>query len=216
MRRPRAEERVIDPDKLLDRLRIEHVTTPSLEQTVADLGITIVTTRRGIDGERRWFQCPGEECGRRCSTLYLAEEGLLCSGCAEVSAEKPRRQARSGRRQRARVDMSALRIERNHVPPARPISAAKTLRTATATRTDQPPRQLVDAFRRITVDRVLARFGLPVVLDGGLGLHACLRQRDSALRYAANCATPRRNSLVVSLRRASPIGGTYDAGSVGT
>lgn len=40
-----------------------------------------------------------------------------------------------------------------------------------AIRMDGPPRQLVEGFRRIAVNRVLARFGLPVSLDDGSGLH---------------------------------------------
>jgi hypothetical protein len=158
----------------LERLSIKHVTGPYLEQQVAELGIAIVTTRRGRTGDRRWFQCPGKDCGRRCSTLYLSEEGLVCAGCARLSDEKPQQQPRAPLRQQpTQRDKRSLQIERNQVPPAQPRATAKMQHVATATRTDQPPRQLVDEFRRITVQRVLARFGLPVSLGDGSGLHVC-------------------------------------------
>jgi hypothetical protein len=90
----RAKMIMIVPDERSECLRFEHVTSPRLERAIADLGIAIVTTRRGIAGERRWFQCPGEACERHCSTLYLAEEGLVCSRCAGLSDEKSERHLR--------------------------------------------------------------------------------------------------------------------------
>lgn len=163
-----------DPDEPPERLRIEHVTSPSLEQAIADLGIAIVTTRRGRSGERRWFQCPGEKCGRRCGTLYFADEGLVCSGCAGLSDERSRPKPRAALRQQpTNGNVPAVRIERNHVVRSRPPSTTETKQAAPAIRPDRPPRQLVDAFRRITVGRVVSRFGLPVRLDDGSGLHVC-------------------------------------------
>jgi len=165
---------MIDSDERFERLTIQHVISTGAEQAVAELGISIVTTQPGTSGERRWFQCPRNKCGRRCSTLYLAEEGLVCSACARASPEKQHNQPCGQLQKRpANLDVRAARIKRNHVPPAPPPSTAETRGTAVAIRMDGPPRQLVEAFRRIAVSRVLARFGLPVSLNDGSGLHVC-------------------------------------------
>ena len=158
----------------LDRLCIKHVTRPDLEQAVADLGIAIVTTQRGTRGERRWFQCPGKQCGRRSAVLYLAEEGLVCARCAGLSDQKSPQQSRANlSHEPTNAPSRALRIGRNHVQPTPPRPRPSRPQIVTATPTDQPPRKLVDTFRRITVNSVLARFGLPVSMDDGSGLHAC-------------------------------------------
>ncbi len=56
----------------------------------------------GLGGERPWFVCPGEGCGRRAAILYLEDGVLLCRLCLDLAYPSQREGKLGGRLSRAR------------------------------------------------------------------------------------------------------------------
>ncbi len=56
--------------------------------------IQILSTACNYGGDRPWFKCPVQECGRRVAILYRQEDGFVCRHCAGL-AYRTQREERS-------------------------------------------------------------------------------------------------------------------------
>ena len=91
-------------------------------------------TQPYFGGERPWFLCPMESCGRRCGVLYLTSEGMRCRVCAGVTYEtqrerQPMRAWRRAQRIRSRLATIEWATDPDHttdIPPPRPLGMHQT------------------------------------------------------------------------------------------
>lgn len=71
------------------------------QERIEDL-VRLAWTPCGLGGERPWFVCPGEECGRRAAILYLEDGALLCRICLDLTYRSQREGKLDGRLGKAR------------------------------------------------------------------------------------------------------------------
>jgi len=143
------------------RLSIADVIHWRLERQLEAAGVTIVYTPMTKGSAHPWFRCPNTSCERRCRVLYLARGNLVCRACAATIQKTrgvPPASTRGGvvgfiaqrpRSQPARRSIEPLEIEGAHQP-------------SRAMRVGKPRRELAEKCRRLHVNELLARHGLPV------------------------------------------------------
>lgn len=71
------------------------------QERIEDL-VRLAWTPCGLGGERPWFVCPGEGCGRRAAVLYLEDGVLLCRLCCDLAYQSQREGKLGGRLSKAR------------------------------------------------------------------------------------------------------------------
>lgn len=76
-----------------------------------DVGIE--RTPCNFGGERPWFRCPGEECGRRVGKLYLPPGGdhFLCRHCYDLAYESSRASGNSKKTAKLRYERAHRKLE---------------------------------------------------------------------------------------------------------
>lgn len=169
-----------------DRLAIGDVDLASIERELAAVGVRVIETSRARGGTRRWFLCPARDCQRRCAILFIVDDRLVCRWCRQKLARRPFTpdprppKNRPIRRRGAEQLRGAQRfLGRTCTAPA--------VRSAPppAVRLGKPRRELVENCRRITVGRLLKRFG-PAALDDRHGNYTCpITARFSAVLRAS-------------------------------
>ena len=72
----------------------------------------------GLGGERPWFVCSGEECGRRAAILYLEGGSSLCRLCRNLAYPSQREGKRGGQlgKARRRAEKARARLGPNSDP----------------------------------------------------------------------------------------------------
>lgn len=93
-----------------------HVTvrawSPSLTCFPLESVINVLMTRCHFGGSRLWWECPGEECGRRVAILYERDGEFACRTCRGLSYKSQR----TGRTERLRQAAERLRREMGWQP----------------------------------------------------------------------------------------------------
>ena len=64
--------------------------------------VSLTWTPCNLGGERPWFVCPGEGCGRRAAILYEAGGSFLCRLCRDLAYQSQRDNKLYGRLSKAR------------------------------------------------------------------------------------------------------------------
>ncbi len=77
--------RTTDELPALDVRELKRTGLVHREQECIENVARLVWTPCGLGGERPWFVCPSEECGRRAAILYLEDGALLCRLCLDLA-----------------------------------------------------------------------------------------------------------------------------------
>ncbi len=94
--------RTTDELPALDVRELKRTGLVHREQECIENVARLAWTPCGLGGERPWFVCPSEECGRRAAILYLEDGVLLCRLCLDLTYPSQREGKLGGQLSRAR------------------------------------------------------------------------------------------------------------------